>query len=301
MYRYCLVLLIAAIPLFLPAQISPSDVTIVRDQWGVPHVFGKTDAATAYGLAWAHAEDNFEEMQTNLMIGRARLGEAIGPEGAQFDFVVKLTRIRELVEEKYETDVSPEFKKILEGYCQGFTEFAEAHPEELRLKGLMPVSPQDMLVGYQASMALLSGLPYPLTSILAGRPDDLGPFQLDGSGSNAFAFNSSKTADGQVYLASNSHQPLNGSLAWYEAHLVSDEGWNTLGALFPGGVSIFAGANPKLAWTHTVNVSDFVDVYRLNMHPSTKFLLTMTRGSDRFRSAVIFRLSLHPLLPGTRY
>lgn len=270
MSRFSLILLFLIPFVSLSAQISPEDVTIVRDQWGVPHVYGKTDAATAYGLAWAQAEDNFHDMQTNLMISRGRLGEVDGPEGAQFDFVVQFARVREMVEEKYESDVSDNFKKVLEGYCQGVNEYAEAHPEELRLKDLTPINPYDVLVGYSASMALLSGLPYPLISILEGRPDDLGPYQLDGSGSNAFAFNSSKTEDGQVYLANNSHQPLDGNLAWYEAHLVSDEGWNVMGALFPGGVSVFTGATPNLAWAHTVNVSDFVDVYKLSMHPKNK-------------------------------
>ncbi len=254
----------------LSAQISPEDVTIVRDRWGVPHIFGKTDAATAYGLAWAHAEDNFHDMQTNLLLSRGRLGEVDGPEGAQLDFVVKFTRMREMVEEKYESDVSPEFKKVLQGYCDGVNAYATAHPEEMRLKGILPITPQDVLVGYSASMSLLSGLPYPLVSILEGRPDDLGPFQLDGTGSNAFAFNSSKTADGQVYVCNNSHQPLDGNLAWYEAHVVSEEGWNTMGALFPGGVSILTGANQDLAWAHTVNPSDFVDVFKLTMHPKEK-------------------------------
>lgn len=270
MSRFLLfILLLFPIP-FLSAQISPEDVTIVRDQWGVPHIYGKTDAATAMGLAWAHAEDNFYDMQTNLLISRGRLGEVDGPEGAQLDFVVKFTGMQEMVREKYQTDVSNDFKKVLEGYCQGINAYAEAHPEELRLKGLLPITPYDILVGYSASMSLMSGLPYPLISILEGRPDDLGPFQLDGTGSNAFAFNSSKTADGQVYVCNNSHQPLDGNLAWYEAHLVSDEGWNTMGALFPGGVSIFTGATQDLAWAHTVNPSDFVDVYQLKMHPKNK-------------------------------
>lgn len=269
MLRHFLIFLFL-LPLGLNAQISSEDVTIVRDNYGVPHIYGKTDAATAYGLAWAHSEDNFFEAQTNMLLTRGRLGEVIGKEGAQFDFVVKLTRMREMTEEKYVTDVSADFKKILEGYCQGVNEYALSHPDEIRAKNLFPVTPQDILVGYSASMALLSGFSFPLIAAMEGRPDDLGPYQARGSGSNAFAFNSSKTADGQVYLANNSHQPLNGNLAWYEAHLVSDEGWNCMGALFPGGVSIFTGATPDYAWAHTVNLSDFVDVFRLEMHPKNK-------------------------------
>jgi len=263
-------LFILFLPSLLCAQIPKEDVTIIRDQYGVPHIYGKTDAAASYGLAWAHSEDNFFEIQSNLLVTRGRLGEVIGKDGAPFDFVVKLTRMREMVEEKYVSDVSPGFKKVLEGYCQGINEYAAAHPDEERAPNLFPVNPQDVLVGYNASMALLSGFSFPLIAILEGRPEDLGPYQPRGSGSNAFAFNSNKTTDGHVYLANNSHQPLTGNLAWYEAHIVSDEGWNCMGALFPGGVSILTGATSYYAWAHTVNLSDFVDVYRLTMHPKEK-------------------------------
>ena len=89
-------------------------------------------------------------------------------------------------------------------------------------------------------------------------------------GSNTFAFNSSKTKDGSTYLAINTHQPLDGPVSWYEAHLCSDEGTNILGALFAGSPNILIGANENLAWTHTVNQPDKTDVFALEMHPKDK-------------------------------
>ena len=68
----------------------------------------------------------------------------------------------------------------------------------------------------------------------------------------------------------NSHQPLEGQFAWYEAHLVSEEGWNMLGGTFPGGCVIFHGVNPNLGWAHTVNQPDLSDIYELTMNPKTK-------------------------------
>ena len=74
-----------------------------------------------------------------------------------------------------------------------------------------------------------------------------------------------KTIDGSAFLAVNSHQPLEGPVAWYEAHLHSEEGWNMLGGLFPGGCVVFHGTNENLGWAHTVNHQDKIDVYALTM------------------------------------
>ena len=254
------------LPTLLLSQIQPEDITIIRDQWGVPHIYGKTDADVAYGLAWAHGEDNFHDIQTNLIVSRARLGEVKGKAGAAADYVIQLIKMREVVEEKYDSDVSPEFKKVLEAYCEGINGYAQTHPDEVRLKDFFPVYPHDVLVAYGISQALLAGFAPVLENALEGRP--AAPTGYSPRGSNAFAFNSNKTADGQVYLVNNAHQPLEGPSSWYEAHLISEEGQNCLGGLFPGGVSIFAGCTPQIAWAHTVNGSDFVDVFRLEMHPT---------------------------------
>ena len=66
------------------------DVRILRDTWGVPHVFGRTDPDVAYGLAWAHAEDDFQTIQGALLAARGRLATALGREGAPNDYMVQL-------------------------------------------------------------------------------------------------------------------------------------------------------------------------------------------------------------------
>jgi acyl-homoserine-lactone acylase len=85
----------------------------------------------------------------------------------------------------------------------------------------------------------------------------------EATGSNAIAIHPSRTETGEAYLAINSHQPLEGPVAWYEAHLQSEEGWNILGGLFPGGMTIFHGVNEHLGWAHTVNFPDKLDVFQL--------------------------------------
>jgi acyl-homoserine-lactone acylase len=86
-------------------------------------------------------------------------------------------------------------------------------------------------------------------------------------GSNAFAFHPSQTTTGEAFLAINAHQPLEGPTAFYEAHLQSEQGWNMLGGLFPGGCLIFHGTNENLGWAHTINYMDKVDIFQLEMNP----------------------------------
>src|SRR5262245_49116154 len=92
----------------------PYDVRILRDTWGVPHVFGHTDADVAYGLAWAHAEDDFETIQGVLLAVRGRLASVVGPDAAPTDYLVALLRVWDFVDAGYERDLSPETRAVCE-------------------------------------------------------------------------------------------------------------------------------------------------------------------------------------------
>jgi len=250
------------------AQFDVSKIDIVRDRWGVPHIFANTDAEVAYGLAYAHAEDDFETIQNCFLAGKAMLGRLKGKDGAAIDYVVHLLRIPELVEAKYNTDISPQYKKVLEGYCAGFNAYANAHSKDVFVKQLLPLTPKDMLCYSVLQLCISSGADDALKAIFGGSVESLN--FLKPGGSNGFAFNSKITADGQTYLAINSHQPLDGPVSWYEAHLCSNEGWNIIGALFPGAPSILHGCNQYLGWAHTVNSPDKLDIYQLEINPKNK-------------------------------
>ena len=250
------------------AQINPAKIDIIRDSFGVPHIFGKTDPDVAYGLAWAHAEDDFGTIQQSLMAGKSMLAQYQGKKGASIDYIIHLLRIPELVEAKYESDLSPAFKKLLEGYAAGLNAYAAAHPKEVLLKKAFPVTPKDMVQYSVLQLCVLSGADKALSSIFGGTVPLLENYKT--AGSNAFAFNSAKTTDGQVYLDINAHQPLEGPVAFYEAHLNSEDGWNIIGANFPGAPCILHGCNEYLGWAHTVNAPDKLDVYQLEMNPANK-------------------------------
>jgi acyl-homoserine-lactone acylase len=250
------------------AQVDPGQITIVRDRWGVPHIFSPTDAATAYGLAWAHAEDDFTNIQYGLLGGKQMLGRAIGRKGAEADYVSALLRCRDVVEAQYQT-LSPAFLKVVDGYVQGLNAYARAHLEKVLVKKAFPITGKDYLTSVTFSLCIISGMDEVLPRVLKGDMPEMQ--EASRKGSNAFAIHPSRTTTGESFLGINSHQPLDGPVAWYEAHLQSDEGTNILGGLFPGGLCIFLGVNEHLGWAHTVNNMDKIDVYKLQMR----------EGSDR--------------------
>lgn len=247
-----------------------ANVEIVRDSFGVPHIFGKTDADVGYGLGWATCEDDFKTLQWMLLAGKKMAGRNIGKDGAVIDFAVNLLRVREMVDANYEKDLSPHVREIIEAMTAAVNKYASLHPEEVLVKRAFPSSPKDVVAGYVLAEALLSGVDGPLKAIVNGRQPTV-PFAENGKGSNGIAFNSSKTKDGAVYLDINSHQPLEGPLSWYEIHLCSEEGWNIIGGTFHGGVTVFHGVNENLGWAHTVNNFDPVDVFQLQPDPKKKW------------------------------
>jgi acyl-homoserine-lactone acylase len=255
-------------------QIDPQNITIVRDSFGIPHIFAKTDAEVAYGLAWANDEDAFSEAQNLVYIGKGFMGRKDGISGAKTDFFVHAIGARQLVEERYEKDVSPDFKKYLDGFVQGLNAYAAAHPKEVRVKAAFPATPLDILTAYVITMSALSRAPDYIGDIVGGKYDN----NTDGSssgiqppvGSNAFALSSVKSEDGKTYLCINPHMGMDGPLSFYEAQLHSDEGLNIEGAMFQGTSSLAMGVNNDLGWGMTWNFFDRIDAYRLTMSPKKK-------------------------------
>ncbi len=258
---YLFLLLITGI---IQAQVNPANITIARDSFGVPHIFAPTDAEVAYGLAWAHAEDDFNTLQLVVLSGKARLGSALGKKGAQADYVVNLLRCRQLVEEQWET-LSPDFIALVKGYVAGLNAYAKAYPKQVKYKQAFPFNEKDYLTAVVFSVSIFCGVDRTLPQILAG---DIATIGFTSQGSNSFAFHPSRTTTGEAFLAINAHQPVEGPTAFYEAHLQSEEGWNMLGGLFPGGCLIFHGTNENLGWAHTVNNQDKIDVFQLEMNPA---------------------------------
>lgn len=248
--------------------INPDNIQIVRDQWGVPHIFAPTDAEVAYGLAWANAQDAAKEMQELLVIGKGVSGLYQGKEGAKADFFRHVIQAEAIVKEKMKT-MPDDFLRYIDGYTQGVNAYMKKFPEEKILDKLFPVTVEDVLVSYVVALSFMTDASGAMEKIYDGKLDKE---EVKGLGSNAYAINSKLAADNSTYLCINPHMRMSGTFHFYEAHLQSEEGLNMYGAIFQGGTSIFMGNNEHLGWGMTWNYFNRGDIYKLQMHPTKKNL-----------------------------
>lgn len=244
------------------------DCMIYRDQWGVPHIHGKTDRDVAYGLAWVGCEDDFKTLQEQMLAINGRYGEVRGMDGVIADFAIHFMGIHDYARQHIH-ELAPATREIINGYVDGVNAYAALHPEDLLLADLFPTSDVDLVAGYMLGLVEISGASQDLAKLADG--SIVKELESEERGSNAIAISAKKTEEGQTFLAINSHQPMEGWYSWYEAHLISDEGMNILGGTFPGAATIFHGTNEHLGWAHTVNHADFSDIYKLTMHPDKPF------------------------------
>lgn len=256
------------------------DVRILRDTWGVPHIFGKTDPDTVFGLAYAQAEDDFATLFEALFSGRGQLAAYGDWKGIPVDFLVNAMGIPETVDEKYDTEIPPEVRALCEAYADGANYFAALHPEEITMD-CMPVTGKDVVANFVLKTSILFGLPNVFYDVRFKSQDDKAARRAFASnklmlpdgmeiGSNTFAVGPSRSADGATRLNVNAHLPWTGQVTWYEAHLHSEEGWDCVGGLFPGTPVVMHGHNRNLGWAHTVNHPDLIDVYVLKLNPDNK-------------------------------
>lgn len=277
------------------------DARILRDKWGVPHIYGKRDADVAFGLAYAHAEDDWKTFEEVLLFTRGRLAERNGKDAAITDYLVAALGANEAIAEKYSSDLSPETQALIEGYAAGLNFYCAEKPKRCA-RGIAPVTTHDIVAGFAARTPFFYGLEEELKKVFA--KDEQKSAGLDWLktaylrvtaeielGSNAMAVAPSRSADGATRLMVNSHQPFTGPVAWYEARVKSDEGWDMIGGVFPGSPVILHGVAPDFGWAFTVNKPDLVDVYSLdvdNLKKPTKYKFDggwrdFGRGVARFR------------------
>ncbi len=301
----------------LLAASKKHEVRILRDTWGVPHVFGKTDADVGFGIAYAHSEDDFATIQEAFIANRGQLASVKGLKGIPTDLLAAAIRLWDTVDAKYEKDLSPEVRTICEAYAEGVNLYAAQHPEAVVKPGIFPATGKDVVAGFVLKTPLFFRLDHELKDILSferkqpvsekkgvrregsavssqnsdldvptsslafssfiketqGLRASIHPSSFDlfthGAelGSNTVAVAPKRSADGWTRIDINSHQPWTGQVAWYEAHLHSEEGMDIVGGLFPGSPVILHGHNRDLGWAHTVNAPDLADVYVLEMNP----------------------------------
>ena len=256
---------------------------VIRDSWGVPHILGKRDADVSFGLAYAHAEDDFETIQETVAATRGVLASYQGAQAAPTDYLVSLLDVWGTIERDYADKVPEDVKLIADSYAQGLNLYAAHHPQET-WRGLAPFHAEDVIAGFIFKTPFFYGLDKVLLDLfddqrqaeLALTPDGeksawrQRPRTSAELGSNALAVNAARSGESTTHLLINSHQPMTGPVAWYEAHLMSEQGINIMGGLFPGTPLILHGFNANLGWANTVNHIDLSDTYVLERNPENQ-------------------------------
>ncbi|RYG25627.1 penicillin acylase family protein [bacterium] len=241
------------IGLLAAIALQPSyDVTIRRDQWGIPHVEGKRDADVVFGLMFAQAEDDYETIETSAMGTIGRAAELRGEGGLTSDVRFRSYRIEELAKARL-ARADRHFQAIAQAYADGLNLYLAKHPEtETRIKRY---EPWFFLAGVN--------LPSNVDGIeTAPEPAKLVSLEV---GSNAWAIAPTKTTNGRATLFANPHVNLFGPGARYECVLKSGQGWEFDGFCILGSPIPHAGHNAHLAWSHTNTRADGADAYRLTM------------------------------------
>jgi acyl-homoserine-lactone acylase len=262
-------------------------VTIYRDTFGVPHVYGPTDVSCVFGFVYAQAEDYFWQVEDSYLRSLGRAAEVYGEKSLPDDLVNRALEINKLSQAEFQSS-SPKTKEICQAVADGLNYFLAVHPE-VKPRLITHFEPWHPLafrrfILYQSFIYGKSGLnagdilaavqeihdnkvgsvafPADLRAELAARGQDQQSMS-EHIGSNMWAVRADKSASGNALMFINPHQPFFGPGQWYEGHIVSGEGWNLLGACFFGSPYPSLGFNGHVAWSHTVNNPDIVDLYAI--------------------------------------
>ena len=234
-------------------------VTIYRDTYGVPHVFGRTDASTVFGFAYAQAEDNFWRVEENFIRAVGRASEVYGERTLDDDRLNRALEITKLAQEEY-ARLDPHMRAMCDAYAAGFNYYLARHPE-VRPRLLTQIEPWHTLafIRYNYYQNGFAHDPALLREKLQTAASDSDLKQH--TGSNGWVIGPSRSATGHAMLFINPHLPFFGTGQVYEGHVHSDEGWNFTGYTRFGFPFPYVGHNENGGWVSTDNAADLTDVY----------------------------------------
>ena len=250
-------------------------ITIIRDDWGIPHIYGKTDADVVFGLMYAQAEDDFNRVETNYLNSMGRLAEAEGEAEIWRDLRMKLFIHPDSMKAKYET--SPEWlKSLMVAWADGLNFYLAKNPDVTprvitRFEPWMALTFSEGSIGGDIESISLRGI----EEFYGKRsgPDSIsgggsltsaptlalhGDLPAEPSGSNGIAIAPSNTTSKHALLLINPHTSF---FFRSEAQMVSEEGLNAYGASTWGQFFIYQGFNDRAGWMHTSSSVDQIDEY----------------------------------------
>jgi penicillin amidase len=258
-------------------------VTIYRDSYGVPHIYGPTDASCVFGYAYAQAEDNFWQIEDSYIRALGRASEVYGDRTLNDDLLNRALEIPRLARAEYDRS-NGRSRELAQALADGFNYFLAQNPEvkprlithfepwhvfafnrfalyQLFIYGKSGLKVDEIRTAVREvdaeGNAGSSGVSSLRVSDIESVADELEPEV----GSNMWTVTPAKSESGHAMLFINPHQPFFGAGQWYEGHVHSEEGWNLSGASFFGSGFPTIGHNEFLGWSHTVNDPDITDLF----------------------------------------
>ncbi len=285
MKKFVLMLAVACVSFAAQAAQNPEtarwekearDVTVIRDNWGIAHVYGKTDADAVFGMEYAQAEDDFNRVETNYINAMGRLAETEGESQIYLDLRMKLFIDPETLKKQYAE--SPAWlKTLMNAFADGLNYYLYKHPEVKprvikKFEPWMALSFSEGSIGGDIERVNVDQLAAfyghaPMPQTMAADDDE--SETAEPTGSNGMAIAPAITVDHHALLLINPHT------SFYfrsELQMVSDEGLDAYGAVTWGQFFIYQGFNPHVGWMHTSSGVDAVD----------EFLETVEKKGDRY-------------------
>jgi acyl-homoserine lactone acylase PvdQ len=260
MFAAVLLVTSVSVQAVIPA-VANRNVTITRDDWGIAHVKGKTDADAVFGAIYAQAEDDFNRIETNYLNSMGRLAEAEGERAIWTDLRQRLFIDEAEMKRLYAG--SPEWlKKLLEAWADGLNYFLATHPEVkpkviTRFEPWMPLTFSEGSIGGDIESVNTNQLRELYDKGFVAQTEPVDPLK-EPSGSNGIAIGPANTRNGKALLLINPHTSF---FFRSELQMTSDEGLNAYGASTWGQFFIYQGFNENLGWMHTSSAVDAIDEY----------------------------------------
>lgn len=257
----------AAAPVPAPPDLArwrrcASQVRITRDDWGIAHVHGRTDASAVFGMIYAQAEDDFNRIETNYLTSLGRLAEANGESALWQDLRQRLFVDPEVLEHELYPSSPAWLRKLMQAWADGLNYYLAVHPEVrplviTRFEPWMALSFTEGSIGGDITRASLSRLRAFYDNQAA--PADTEPEPpREPTGSNGIAIAPNRTRDGNALLLINPHTTF---YFRSEQHVTSGEGLNAYGAATWGQFFLYQGFNANVGWMHTSTGADNVDEF----------------------------------------
>jgi len=247
-------------------QARAEAVTIIRDDFGVPHVYAASDADAVFGMLYAQSEDDFNRVERNYIWATGRLAEIEGEQAIYSDLRARLYMTIDEAKTAYAS--APDWLKALcDGFADGINYYLYTHPEVkprllTRFEPWMPMFFSEGSIGGDIEQIPLDGIrafygsEHP--TALRQRPAPEPTTFVEPAGSNGFAISGELTESGNAMLLINPHTSL---FFRGEIHVVSDEGLNAYGAVTWGQFFVYQGFNENTGWMHTSTHVDFIDEF----------------------------------------